>query len=80
MYNKIRNRGLAFVTMGSPEEALAALSNLESYVSRLMFFLFIIFSFSLSLNVLIFGNLGLYFIAMFTLHYGRIVVLAIQCV
>ncbi|CAK9325579.1 unnamed protein product [Citrullus colocynthis] len=31
MYNKIRNRGLAFVTMGSPEEALAALNNLESY-------------------------------------------------
>ncbi|KAG6591682.1 28 kDa ribonucleoprotein, chloroplastic-like [Cucurbita moschata] len=31
MYNKIRNRGLAFVTMGSPEEALAAVNNLESY-------------------------------------------------
>lgn len=31
MYNKIRNRGLAFVTMSSPEEALAAFSNLESY-------------------------------------------------
>ncbi|XP_022159726.1 31 kDa ribonucleoprotein, chloroplastic [Momordica charantia] len=31
MYNKIRNRGLAFVTMGSPEEALTALNNLESY-------------------------------------------------
>ncbi|KAG6608265.1 RNA-binding protein CP33, chloroplastic, partial [Cucurbita argyrosperma subsp. sororia] len=31
MYNKIRNRGLAFVTMRSPEEALAALNNLESY-------------------------------------------------
>ncbi|XP_008219352.1 PREDICTED: 28 kDa ribonucleoprotein, chloroplastic [Prunus mume] len=30
MYNKTRNRGLAFVTMGSPEEALAALNNLES--------------------------------------------------
>ncbi|KAJ7958966.1 28 kDa ribonucleoprotein, chloroplastic-like [Quillaja saponaria] len=29
MYNKTRNRGLAFVTMGSPEEALAALTNLE---------------------------------------------------
>ncbi|GMN35235.1 hypothetical protein TIFTF001_005165 [Ficus carica] len=26
-----RNRGLAFVTMGSPEEALAALNNLQSY-------------------------------------------------
>ncbi|KAK3188710.1 hypothetical protein Dsin_028271 [Dipteronia sinensis] len=31
MHNKTRNRGLAFVTMGSPEEALAALNNLESY-------------------------------------------------
>ncbi|KAJ7965754.1 28 kDa ribonucleoprotein, chloroplastic [Quillaja saponaria] len=31
MYNKTRNRGLAFVTMGSPEEALAALTNLASY-------------------------------------------------
>ncbi|KAL5777280.1 hypothetical protein ACOSP7_010206 [Xanthoceras sorbifolium] len=30
MHNKTRNRGLAFVTMGSPEEALAALKNLES--------------------------------------------------
>lgn len=35
MYNKTRNRGLAFVTMGSPEEALAALNNLESSVSIL---------------------------------------------
>ncbi|CAK7347194.1 unnamed protein product [Dovyalis caffra] len=32
MYNKTRNRGLAFVTMGSPEEAVAALNNLESFV------------------------------------------------
>ncbi|KAL5558916.1 hypothetical protein UlMin_035127 [Ulmus minor] len=31
MYNKTRNRGLAFVTMGSPEEALDALNNLQSY-------------------------------------------------
>ncbi|KAI4307434.1 hypothetical protein L6164_030624 [Bauhinia variegata] len=31
MYNKTRNRGLAFIEMGSPEEALAALNNLESY-------------------------------------------------
>ncbi|XP_062101391.1 28 kDa ribonucleoprotein, chloroplastic-like [Humulus lupulus] len=31
MYNKTKNRGLAFVTMGSPEEALAALNNLQSY-------------------------------------------------
>ncbi|MQL41635.1 RNA-binding protein, partial [Escherichia coli] len=31
MYNKTRNRGLAFVEMGSPEEAIAALQNLESY-------------------------------------------------
>lgn len=31
MHNKKRNRGLAFVTMGSPEEALAALTNLEAY-------------------------------------------------
>ncbi|XP_050214575.1 28 kDa ribonucleoprotein, chloroplastic [Mercurialis annua] len=31
MYNKIRNRGLAFVTMGSPEEAAAAITNLQSY-------------------------------------------------
>lgn len=35
MHNKTRNRGLAFVSMASPEEALAALSNLESYVSIL---------------------------------------------
>jgi hypothetical protein len=33
MYSKTRNRGLAFVTMGSPEEADAAHNNLESYVS-----------------------------------------------
>ncbi|KAK3025956.1 hypothetical protein RJ639_040872 [Escallonia herrerae] len=31
MFNKTRNRGLAFVTMGSHEEALAAFTNLESY-------------------------------------------------
>ncbi|XVE60541.1 hypothetical protein DITRI_Ditri05aG0137000 [Diplodiscus trichospermus] len=31
MHNKTRNRGLAFVSMASPEEALAALKNLESY-------------------------------------------------
>ncbi|GMY28795.1 28 kDa ribonucleoprotein, chloroplastic [Fagus crenata] len=31
MHNKTRNRGLAFVTMGSPEDALTALNNLESY-------------------------------------------------
>ncbi|KAK4795761.1 hypothetical protein SAY86_028087 [Trapa natans] len=31
MYNKTRNRGLAFVEMGSPEEALKALTNLESH-------------------------------------------------
>ncbi|KAJ6681829.1 RNA RECOGNITION MOTIF RRM DOMAIN CONTAINING PROTEIN [Salix koriyanagi] len=31
MYSKTRNRGLAFITMGSPEEAVAALTNLESY-------------------------------------------------
>ncbi|OWM80981.1 28 kDa ribonucleoprotein, chloroplastic [Punica granatum] len=30
MYNKTRNRGLAFVEMASPEEALRALNNLES--------------------------------------------------
>lgn len=35
MYNKTKNRGLAFVSMGSPEEALTALKNLESYVSIL---------------------------------------------
>lgn len=35
MYDKTRNRGLAFVTMGSHEEALAAITNLESYVSIL---------------------------------------------
>lgn len=35
MHNKTRNRGLAFVTMGSPEEALVAIKNLESYVSSL---------------------------------------------
>ena len=33
MYNKTRNRGLAFIEMGSPEEALEALKNLELYVS-----------------------------------------------
>ncbi|KAK2391486.1 28 kDa ribonucleoprotein, chloroplastic [Trifolium repens] len=31
MYNKYKNRGLAFVEMGSPEEALAALNALQSY-------------------------------------------------
>ncbi|XAR62126.1 hypothetical protein NMG60_11016755 [Bertholletia excelsa] len=31
MHNKTRNRGLAFVTMSSHEEALAALNNLDSY-------------------------------------------------
>ncbi|KAL9450014.1 hypothetical protein AB3S75_011867 [Citrus x aurantiifolia] len=31
MHSKNRNRGLAFVTMGSPDEATAALNNLESY-------------------------------------------------
>ncbi|XP_017695858.2 28 kDa ribonucleoprotein, chloroplastic isoform X2 [Phoenix dactylifera] len=31
MYNSTRNRGLAFVTMASEEEALAALNNLNSY-------------------------------------------------
>ncbi|KAF5740189.1 31 kDa ribonucleoprotein chloroplastic-like [Tripterygium wilfordii] len=31
MYSKTNNRGLAFVSMGSPEEAAAALSNLDSY-------------------------------------------------
>lgn len=44
MYNKTRNRGLAFVEMGSPEEALAALKNLESYVSLLLH-ISLIFSF-----------------------------------
>ena len=40
MHNKVKNRGLAFVTMGSPEEALTALNNLDSYVSILGFFFF----------------------------------------
>lgn len=31
MYNKTRNRGLAFVTMSSEEEATAAISSLKSY-------------------------------------------------
>lgn len=31
MFGKGRNRGLAFITMGSPEEALTALAHLESY-------------------------------------------------
>ncbi|MED6188825.1 hypothetical protein PIB30_089565 [Stylosanthes scabra] len=31
MHTKTRNRGLAFVEMGSPEDALEALNNLESY-------------------------------------------------
>ncbi|XP_058096947.1 28 kDa ribonucleoprotein, chloroplastic isoform X1 [Magnolia sinica] len=31
MYNKTKNRGLAFVEMASEEEALAAISNLDSY-------------------------------------------------
>lgn len=65
MYNKIRNRGLAFVTMGSPEEALAALNNLESYVSRTMFFLewFSIF--------LLCSILSLRLKTIFTLHYEK---------
>jgi RNA recognition motif-containing protein len=33
MYDSSKNRGLAFVTMGSEEEALAALNNLNSTVS-----------------------------------------------
>lgn len=33
MYNKERNRGLAFVTMASPEEATAAFTSLENSVS-----------------------------------------------
>ncbi len=43
MHNKTRNRGLAFVTMGSPEDALTALNNLESYVSILFFFFKLLF-------------------------------------
>ncbi|CAN1331892.1 29 kDa ribonucleoprotein A, chloroplastic [Linum perenne] len=31
MHGRNRNRGLAFVSMGSPEEALAAMDNLQSY-------------------------------------------------
>ncbi|XP_061364244.1 28 kDa ribonucleoprotein, chloroplastic-like [Gastrolobium bilobum] len=31
MYNKTRNKGLAFVEMGAPEDAIAAINNLESY-------------------------------------------------
>ncbi|EEF48564.1 ribonucleoprotein, chloroplast, putative [Ricinus communis] len=31
MYNKTRNRGLAFVSMGSPEEAATAIKSLDSY-------------------------------------------------
>lgn len=33
MYNKTRNRGLAFVTMASHEQAVAALNALDSSVS-----------------------------------------------
>lgn len=33
MYSKTKNRGLVFVSMGSHEEALAAFTNLQSYVS-----------------------------------------------
>ncbi|CDP21641.1 unnamed protein product [Coffea canephora] len=33
MYNKTRNRGLAFVRMASHKEVLATFKNLESYVS-----------------------------------------------
>lgn len=29
MHNKTRNRGLAFVTIGSPEDAAVALTNLD---------------------------------------------------
>ncbi|KAF6154437.1 hypothetical protein GIB67_028329 [Kingdonia uniflora] len=32
MFNKTKNRGLAFVTMGSEEEAITALNNLELFV------------------------------------------------
>lgn len=49
MYNKSRNRGLAFVTMGSPEEAVAALNNLEAYVSIYKFNLSPFYSLSLTL-------------------------------
>jgi RNA recognition motif-containing protein len=44
MYNKYKNRGLAFVEMGSPEEALAALNALQSYVCKPNI-TFILFSF-----------------------------------
>ncbi|KZV31581.1 28 kDa ribonucleoprotein, chloroplastic [Dorcoceras hygrometricum] len=40
MYNKTRNRGLAFVTMSSNEEAVAALNNLESKASDCEFKIF----------------------------------------
>jgi RNA recognition motif-containing protein len=36
MYNKVKNRGLAFITMSSEEEALAALNSLNKTVSILL--------------------------------------------
>lgn len=33
MYNRERNRGLAFITMASEEEAITALNSLNTYVS-----------------------------------------------
>jgi RNA recognition motif-containing protein len=35
MHNKVKNRGLAFITMSSEEEALAALNSLNKTVSIL---------------------------------------------
>ena len=51
MHNKTRNRGLAFVEMGSAEEAAQALAMLEAYVSILLS-LFL----SLGFSVLLFIN------------------------
>lgn len=41
MHSKTRNRGLAFVEMGSVEEAAEALAKLESFVrtKKLLFFI-----------------------------------------
>lgn len=43
MHSKTKNRGLAFVEMGSVEEAAQALAKLEAYVSNIfIYFYFLI--------------------------------------
>lgn len=62
MYSKTRNRGLVFVSMGSHEEALAAFTNLQSYViiDSTPLFITKIGIFSFSVIILEYIYLGIY--------------------